>query len=60
MEGELIDKEMYYSYHKDDIRLQIKKSYTQHHADSMSIYAFLRRKNPSLHLEKTVPILKFV
>lgn len=56
---ELIDTEMYYSYPKDDIRLQRKKSYMQHHADSVSIYASLRRKNPSLHLEKTVLILKY-
>lgn len=57
--GELIDKEMYYSYHKDEIRLQRKKSYMQH-ANSISIYASLRRKDPFLHLEKTVLILKFV
>lgn len=44
---ELTDKEIYYiyySYHKDDIRLQRKKSYMQHHADSTSIYASPRRK----------------
>lgn len=56
---ELIDKEMYYSYPKDDIRLQRKKSYMQHHADSVSLYASPRRKIPSLHLEKTVLILKY-